>query len=215
MFEKFTSQDAADFRQRYQGTYGFFKQGDKKILVRLERINSERGQKSVEFVDKDSTKYMLYADSDDPSIGFEFLPPKIAYHNTKGRGTYLLKRIPHRQYLRGICDRNTAIATVLGSMVPVDFTFLGLLFGEKASVNEAFYEALTNKGKKERSFALSSQFAISLDKGMIYCLGRSIGNVSIPTQPETKLIIKLDDFELWTTEINDAARRADIKVEVS
>lgn len=210
MFEKFTSADAGDFRQRYQGTYGYFRQADNKTLVRLDKVNFETNNKTVEFVDEHGLTYTLHADSHDETVGFDFLPPKISYHNGENNA-WLLRRIPARQYQRGICDRNTSIRTVDGIIFSVDFAILKKLFNNKYSPKETF-AATTHSTKTEQSFALSSQFAVSLSRGRIYCLGQSIGQVKLVNSDFLSII--LNDPLLWGTEIRDCLHRTEINGEV-
>lgn len=216
MFEKFTSEDAHDFRQRYQGTYGWFKRKDKKLLVKLTTVDSDGfGEKVVHFADKDGVPYTLRADSADESVGFEFIPPKTLYHNTSDGVAYLLTRVPARQYLRGICDRNTRIRSVGGNIVPIDFFSLLLLYDGKVTPLEAMETAFENSKKdvkKEHSFALSGQFAVNLTRGAVYCLGAGIGYANVATLPsgELQLSILLEDVSLWGQEVRDAINRAGI-----
>ena len=206
MFEKFTSRDAGDFRQRYLGTYGYFRRNGQQSLVRLDRINTDGSHKSVEFVDCDGLRSELYPDSDDETTGFSFLPPRIAYHNTSN-GAYLLRRVAQRQYLRGISDQNMRITTVFGQAIPVDFQILRDLFDNPITAQEAVTRVRKiQKGGGERSFALSAQFAINLDTNNLYCFGQRIGAA---TMSDTEaLSISLDDYGLWITELRDAIRRA-------
>jgi len=179
MFEKFTSKTAGDFRQRYQGTYGFFKRGTSKTLVRLDKIVTDTSRPVVEFSDINGLKCHLFIDSEDETIGFEFLPPKMQYHNCED-GVYIVRRVPARQYLRGICDRNTAINTVADYQLPVDFTMLNKLFTSTTTPQERI--VLLRKGKDaygEQSIALSGQFAINLVSRKVYCLGTVIGAGSL------------------------------------
>ena len=127
MFEKFTSIESPNFRQRYQGTFGFFRKGEKKILVQLNSITTGDSRALVDFSDRNGIKYKLYSDSDDASVGFEFIPPKCQYHDTT-EGTFLVKRIAAKQYLRGICDRNTSIRTVNGNARTVGFDILHAIY---------------------------------------------------------------------------------------
>lgn len=208
MFEKFVQIEAANFKQRYQGTYGFFKKGDNKVLVRLEAIRTGDSRAQVDFIDKDSNAYHLYSDSEDDTIGFEFLPPKSQYHNTT-TGTFLVKRIPARQYQRGICERNTGIRTVNGRAVIVTFESLLSLYNDKVDHLWKFEQVTAPEYKgDERTFAISSQFAISLDKECLYCLGTEIG---MARMRYNKLTIKLNDPSLWFTEITDCLTRTGIK----
>lgn len=204
MFEKFTTKDAADFKQRYQGTFGYFRKGEKKTLVRLEDIVTA-GSKQVQFVTKDGIKCYLKPDSDDDTVGFEFIPPKRGYHNTT-EGAFLLTRIPARQYLRGICSRNTKILSVYGTQKAIGFDSLHLLFECPITPKEMWDKILTQKqGSVERSVALSGQFAVSLDHKEIYCLGEPIGKIA---EEAGSLTVTLTDPSLWLVEVKDALRRA-------
>ena len=206
MFEKFTGADANDFRQRYQGTYGFFLKGGKRILVSLDSITTE-DVKQVNFSDKDGVKYRLRADSEDDSVGFEFIPPRNSYHNTT-QGTFLLRRTPSRQYSRGVCDRNTVICTAGGHQVSVNFEYLSLLFGEVLSPRSIIEKIKEGQWPYERSVALSSQFAVHLDHNTVYCLGLGIGTASLD---EGTIKVKLTDPDLWQTELRDCFNRTQIQ----
>lgn len=211
MFEKFTSADADNFRQRYVGTFGYFRKGTNKTLVRLEDVVTNR-DKVVQFVTASGEKCFLRPDSDDDTIGFEFIPPKRGYHNTTD-GAYLLSRIPARQYLRGICSRNTAVRSVYGTAVDVNFKTLELLFEKPVSPLEELVRIQgIKKGTAERSVALSGQFAVSLDAESIMCLGETIGKASLN---ENVFKIELNDLSLWGVEVKDALRRAGLTGEVT
>ena len=204
MFEKFTSKDARDFYQRYQSTYGFFRQKGKKTLVQLTQVGYEGRQKFVEFTDKEGLSYLLYADSEDQDIGFEFLPPKNCYHNTN-IGPLLVQRIPARQYTRGICEKNTRITSLSKGQLPVNFEFLEKCYVETLTAKEAYEEAVKNpKNNLFGEYSPSSNFSVCEVQGQVYCLGHRIGTVK-------KNIIKLNDFGLWGTEMKDAFRRAGIE----
>lgn len=217
MFEKFTRLDAADFRQRYQGTYGHFRRGSKQTLVRLDKVDVDNHV--VIFVDKDGLSYDVQADAGDETIGFDFLPPKMSYHNTPS-GTCLLRRIPQRQFSRGISERNISIRNMSGQGIQVDFKSLGDIFDHTIPVADALSRAVGKKSfaLAERSFALSPQFGVWLDAGKIFCFHDSIGNVATTSSLDGELPsldIKLDDFSLWGTEVKDALARAYIKGTVS
>lgn len=212
LFEKFTRKDATDFRQRYQGTYGYFHRGGKTLLVRLDKVDVDHNR--VVFVDKDGLSYEVAGDADDDSIGFDFLPPKMAYHNTPS-GTYLLRRIPQRQFSRGLSERNITIRTLSGAGIGVDFTSLHNIFERKIGVKEAYHRACDIvPGMQERSFAISPQFGIHLDMNALYCFHDQIGTVTTGgsiSAPFPELFIKLQEVSLWGTEIRDALSRAGIK----
>lgn len=216
MFEKFTSIGATDFKQRYQGTYGIFLWSDKhtkekkRKLVRLDSINTDRAQFSVTFVDSDGSPYTLLPDTPD-DYGFEFLPPRSAYYNTRKGEPWLIKRIASKQYSRGLCDKNTHISTLTGRRLPTSFETLHELFEIKTTIADALNEA--EKAKTTAAgIALSSQFSISFVDKRIRCFESRIG--ILDDYKEGEFYVTLDNPELWGTEIRDAFRRANLKASV-
>jgi hypothetical protein len=206
MFEKFTRRDAGDFRQRYLGTFGFFRRGDSKPL--LTKINSI--DNVVTFSDKDGISYTLNPDTPN-DIGFEFIPPKAAWHNTTD-GAYLVKRIPARQWLRGVSPKNTSIATPHGKKAVVDFPILEQIYGKTypmTKAQEAFYKQASRTG----FLAISDQIAVDYSLKQVWCLDMTIG--SWEGDPASLFKIKLNDPELWNTEVRDAFNRAEMKMEIA
>lgn len=211
MFEKFTSEGSQDFRQRYQGTFGFFNHKGKKTLTQLKEIHANGRASYVEFVDRDDLSYKLNPDSEADDTGFEFLPPKCAWYNTPKGVPLLVSRIPAKQYLRGICDRNTSITTIRGSGMPVNFAQLIDIFEAKVSVAEAIKLKPIKDYSTHGGFALSPQFALSNHFGTIHCFGTSIGSFKLV---DDVYQVELSTPELWATEIRDAFRRNNLKVEL-
>ena len=124
MKEEFKSRTYGDFSQRYQGTYGWFqKPAGGEILVKLIKVREE----SLKFQDKSGGEYTANAD-----VGnvFSFLPTtKGAY--LYGDGFVVVKRVPARQYKRGICDDNTTIYNPISFLnIPVGFEVLETVFTE-------------------------------------------------------------------------------------
>lgn len=200
MFEKFMSVNARDFSQRYQGTYGFFKREDKKTLVRLVNVNVDRGQ--VEFIDAKSIPYQLNQNSTE-DVGFEFLPPKSSWHNTS-MGALLVRRIPQRQYSRGICDANTSIQQIGMRAVPVEFKTLSAIFERSLTPQQA--------EKTGRSFAVSEQFAVWPEEKRLYLFHQHIG--SAVKQADGSYDVSLNDSEMFKVETFDAFTRAGFKVQI-
>lgn len=199
MFEKFTSQGANDFRQRYQGTFGFFRNDHEKkapFLCKLSFVEN-----AVKFIDKRGIEYTLNPDVEE-QIGFHFLPPKAGYFNTD-TGAMLVTRQAARQFQRGISDRNTQMYNLSMEAgfrgTPVDFTNLEKVFYSKMTVDEAVARFHVGKAK---SVALSTQFAT--EGKNIYVMASHIGTV-IRAEPE-KWVISLNDKDLFRTEINDALK---------
>lgn len=206
MFEKFTSVDAANFRQRYLNTFGFFRQEDRpKLLVKLNRIDT-----TVGFVDKDGIGYGLNADSD-KDIGFEFLPPKAGWHNAAD-GAWLVKRVAARQWSRGISRANTQIATPSGQSSTVDFAILAQLYENTTPIEAALKRFNLLRPRDTGYLAVSEQFAVCLN-GTLLCFDNVIG--SYTREDNTKPFrITLEDPNFWRQEITDAFRRANIPMEI-
>jgi len=211
MFEKFTSAESNDFRQRYLGTYGFFTRKGNKTLTKLVAINADGAASTVEFEDKDRLKYLLKADSMEEGLGFEFLPPKSAYYNTKDGEPLLVSRIPARQYLRGLCDKNTEIRNFVAS-VGVSFDTLEKIFGTTVPIPEAFaaMKDAEARGSLSAGLAISAAFVVSPSYKFIRCFNQTIG---LCTLKGDLFEIELDSPELWQQEVTDAFRRANLKVE--
>jgi hypothetical protein len=209
MFEKFTSMESHDFRQRYQGTYGFFTHQGKKTLTRLDKVFAEGKASYVEFSDKDGLKYLLHPDSENEGTGFEFLPPKSAWFNTKEGIPLLVSRIPARQYQRGICDKNTSITDIRNNNRPVDFEFLSMLFGQNISAASALVSA-KETGNGAAGVAISPQFVVGFNTHNIKCFNQTIGYAEYSKGMFT---IELDSPELWTQEVTDAFRRSGLAMQ--
>jgi hypothetical protein len=209
MFEKFTSIGATDFKQRYQGTYGIFLWSDKitgekkRKLVRLDAINTDRGQFSVTFVDSDGSNYTLLPDTPD-DYGFEFLPPRSAYYNTRNGEPWLIKRIASKQYSRGLCDKNTHISNLVGKRLPTGFEI-------KTTITDALKVA-EKVLSTSAGIALSSQFSISFVDKRVRCFESRIG--TLDEYKDGKFYVSLENPELWGTEIRDAFRRANLEATV-
>jgi len=208
MFEKFMSVEANDFRQRYQGTYGYFTHKGKRTLTRLDKIQADGRSSFVEFSDRDGLKYLLHPDSEDNDTGFEFLPPKSAYFNTKEGVPLLVTRVPARQYLRGICDRNTQITDMRNNLREVGFETLTKLFEDKTDAQRAMAAAIVSDSSG-RGVAISPSFAVSFALGSIKCFNQTIGQCQFDKGLFT---ISLDSQELWGQEITDAFRRAKLNM---
>jgi hypothetical protein len=209
MFEKFMSENAADFRQRYEGTYGFYRGEDgKKLLAKLVSIRD-----TVSFLDSRGMAYSLRPNETD-NIGFEFLPPKSGYHNTP-KGTLLVTRVPARQFQRGISGKNvtiTLLSEVGLSAVRVDFPMLEAIFLTPLGKEEAF------KTFKDGGMAcsISKQLALLKTKGenYVFLYENSIGNFKFDAA-RNHFSFKLTEPNLWRTEIVDALKGLGCTAEVA
>jgi len=201
MFEKFLSGEQENFRQRYEGTYGYFKHGTKRTLCILTGISSRQ----VDFQDKDGIKYNLNVDAEG-DIGFEFIPPESGWYNTLQYGPLFVKRIPARQFQRGLSSRNTTVSRLDGTLrkMPVDFSTLVPIYQDELPIDKAFKHMV----KKGTGIALNSMFAIDL-KGFLYCYDSLIASGKFTDDFVWKGTIP----DLFKVELLDAFKRANIKVE--
>jgi hypothetical protein len=210
VFEKFLSINEADFRQRYEGTYGFYRNEDgKKMLVQLSRIN--RGE--CHFVDIRGVDYYIKADSE-KNVGFEFIPPRSSYYNTDTAYALLVKRVAERQFHRGIYNRNTSI-TSLGksgffAALPINFETLEKVYLKAFSYRDAF-----QKWNDKVSVAISPQFALCIPTSGVYIWEKKIGTFTKDNDKKNHFNIKLDDSDLWKTELVDTFKLLDCTVEIS
>lgn len=206
MFEKFTSGDAQNFRQRYINTFGFFRQQrEKRLLVKINRIDTQVG-----FVDKDGISYSLNPDSEN-DVGFEFLPPKAGWHNTTDGG-WLIRRRASRQWQRGICENNTSITTPRGMQAAVGFDMLSQIYENRQTLSESLKRFNQEKKYDTGFLAISEQFALCKPTKQVFCYETAIGKFEAQDQ---LFKIVLEDLDMWKTEIGDAARRIDLEVEIA
>lgn len=204
MFEKFLSENIENFRQRYEGTFGFYRDGgNRRLLVKLTEIAGNQ----CNFVDARGVTYNVRPDHPN-EVGFEFLPPKSMWYNTE-YGAMFAQRIASRQFQRGVTAKTLSIVLLhKGELVDrrVDFPNLSAMYEGKNSPKDSL-EGLS----KGRSLALSGQFAV--DTGIVYLLRERIG-----TYEQTKgshFRFKLAEPDLWKTEITDALRAMGCSADIS
>jgi len=101
MREVFTSAGRQDFRQRYEGTFGWYANDGKRLLVSVDRVLDG----VMHFSDQNKVQYSANADK---GVGFEFLPVERGLHNIDSDMVYMYRKVA-RQYKRGICPDNTVI----------------------------------------------------------------------------------------------------------
>lgn len=126
MKEEFKSDFWNDFKQRYQGTYGWFEKANQsKLLVYLRSVEEDR----LSFQDKDGFKFTANADQGNT---FTFLPVVRGCFNYGPDGVVVTRRNPARMWKRGMCDENTSIFSLdTQRSVGVNFTTLEEIFGDK------------------------------------------------------------------------------------
>lgn len=213
MFEKFTAATMGDFRQRYEGTYGVFKRGKDSLLVQLTRVRGPHDVSGpfVEFTDSKGVTFKVNVTEETSDIGFEFLPPKSAYYNIEGGTPWLLRRIPAKQYSRGICDKNTGIRSGNGGQVRVNFDSLTKIFENSITPERAYNSRDEGDKTGTQGVAISPSFAMFWSSKHIYCYEKPIGTIEIA---DGLLTVTLADLPMWGVEVTDALRRANIKAKV-
>jgi hypothetical protein len=208
VFEKFTRNGWADFRQRYEGTFGFFTDENKKrTLVKVTGVGEDR----CTFEDSNGIGFHVKADAHDK--GFAFFPPKSQFYNTED-ATYLVQRTAARQFQRGITHRNINIYRVArGRLFPeaVDFPVLRKLYLENKDVREVVQRLTQANMEMTGALAISNQIALS--GGVVYLYDKSIG--SYETADYIQFKFKLAEPGLWRTEIMDSMRALNKTVEIT
>jgi hypothetical protein len=206
MFEKFLSINAGDFQQRYEGTYGFFRNKDRKrILVQIASVRDGR----CNFTDAAGAAYHLEADSLEDQ-GFEFVPPKAQWYNSPD-ATYLVRRAAARQFSRGINERNTTIQRIspngMLQVCNVNFPTLEAIYLKSFPPQEAYA-----KWKERAAVAISGQLAIGTASEKLYLLDKGIGTYR---RTDNHFMFKLEEPDLWRTEVSDAIKALGCTVEVA
>ena len=181
---EYTSGFSRDFRQRYNGVFGFYTTGSgKEILVKI----SDVGERQCKFVDADGDEYFAYPDK---GVSFKFIPVnrKLFIHNGS---LCCAQRKPARQWQRGICESNTQITNISGGFVEkIDFQrLISYLSGGK---DEYFVMRISDK------------FGFYFDRVYLYDvrIGKKDGDT-----------ITLEN-SLFVQELKDAVRDAKLDIKV-
>jgi hypothetical protein len=187
MREEFKSDAWRDFKQRYEGTYGWYeKDNGETILVNLRSVE---GSAAV-FQDAAGVPYTARPDRGNM---FQFLPLERSVYNTKDDVIYCY-RVPQRQWKRGLCDANTSFVSLSRFTYTAGPTFelLAELFGAPDTTRLSAF-----KEKGEGATALNSVFSII--NNQVMCFSHKIGTYQ-------KGIATLYD-KLFEQELNDLVRQ--------
>lgn len=203
MFEKFLAENASDFRQRYEGTFGYYVDRDKgqRLLCRLSSVDLDSSQRRVNFEDVRGVRFSVNVNAKG-DIGFEFIPPRSAFYNTTD-GVYYVERIAARQFQRGVSHRNTKIFRInKGAWLPCEVSFESLvpLLEKQIELQKAVQEWLNGD---RVSVALTP--SITLNDNRLYVLMQNIGKYD---KKERTLTIDKDNGELFLSEIEHALKNA-------
>lgn len=200
MREEFTSGGARDFQQRYQGTYGWYSNEGKRLLVSLDHV----GNGVVVFTGPNKEKYSANADQ---GIGFEFLPVERGLHNVDDDMFYMQRKVA-KMYKRGICPENTQLYSFsMRDYMRIQHNTLEKVFvPPKVEVEVARWA----EGKRT-NVAFSNQFGVYDNK--VYLYNQEIGTVDKKKFTVQKLFAQeikdiVRDFGLsYTVEVSDAASK--------
>lgn len=200
MRDSMTRANAADFRQRYNNTYGFFLNKGERNLVYLEHINNSE----VTFTDVNGGKYCAYIDS---GVEFEFIPVDHGFYNTV-KGVRYMYRVPARQWHRGISDHNTALRS-MSAHGPIDVLELDLqalheIFVKGMDIGEAHSKWLE---KESKQVALTKHFAVAGNGVWFY--GSKVGEFN-----DEDFSIKLTN-PIVAQELQDCLNRHGLEVKVN
>lgn len=105
--DTFQSMTSRDFRQRYQGSYGWYT--DKATQKRTFVLMTDVQEMIVNFIDENENKYQVVADT---GVMFDFVPVQKKLFVYKKELMYIRRR-PQRQWARGINLQNTRLCSVL------------------------------------------------------------------------------------------------------
>ena len=169
MKDSLTSNNYQDFRQRYEGTFGFLiKPNDhKKLLVQLVSVNSEQ----VDFLDKNGHYYNVVCDS---GVPFEFIPVDRRVVNLQRGRTVFACRKPARQWKRGVCADNTVFVNIeTGKTLSVGFDLIESVYSQDETSYVDYYQQY--KSGKRFSVALSDKFCVF--DGNLFLYNTKVGSL--------------------------------------
>lgn len=111
-----TSENFEDFKQRYQGCYGFLSLNDKDVLCKITAVSPDK----VSFDTEKGKDFWAYVDKD---VKFKFMPVTRGWY-AASQEAILFLRVPARQFARGITGNNTiCMRYVLGRLQTSRFGF--------------------------------------------------------------------------------------------
>lgn len=192
MLDTPTVRGIRDFSQRYNHTFGWLIQENKKNLVYISEIKDTQ----VSFQTTDETVWYANCDA---NVMFEFIPVVRGFKPTT-KGIFFLHRIPARQWQRGISTSNTGIFKLTTGWVsiPLNLESMGDVFEKTISYEESLGKFFKNP---KTSAALNQFFAFC--NGYIYFNQSVIGKYD-----GTK--IKLNPLCPVIQEFTDGLKRAEV-----
>jgi hypothetical protein len=196
MKDSLTSNNYRDFRQRYEGVFGFFSpEGKKPLLVQLSSVEETK----VNFIDVLGVNYHVNVNS---GIPFDFLPIERKVVNIIGDDILYACRKPARQWQRGVCSANTSITSLCVPTRRIGFGFnlVSAVWDTPVPYSTAIEEFSYGVRK---NVALDSRFSIIGDKVHLY--NTPIGSYVSGT---------LQIIPLFKQEVSDTVFRNNLKFKV-
>lgn len=204
MIDSPTGRNLADFKQRYQGVVGWLRQpnSQEKVAVFVSNVNSSK----VTFKDASDAEYYANVDA---GVQFEFIPTQRAWYNTKD-ATYLVQRVPARQWKRGICSENTSFQKLTGDVLMIpDEAWTTIAFKVMSTVLNVKELVPAYLMGQRSSVALSKHFAIG--GSSLYFINLKIGEVN-----RNKGTITLSPrYEMVRQELTDVLTRNNFSFKVT
>jgi hypothetical protein len=159
MKEQFTSDGYKDFRQRYEGTFGYYTtETNKRLLVQVTEVNPVE----MKFVDRNRGDYVALSDK---GHVFEFVAPVKRLFDMRGRVALIIRK-PAKQYQRGISASNTQVVLLdTGTVLAPSFNNLSCAFTDDGFNKQKFAEYVD--GKREQ-VVLSRMIALVRDDVFLY-----------------------------------------------
>ena len=118
LIDTLTAKNYEDFKQRYNGCFGFIELENKKdILCRITGVSMDK----VTFDTEGGQGFWAYCDQD---VKFKFFSVTRGWFQSPGQRPVLFMRIPARQFSRGITSGNTSVMQWrLGRVAPIRIGF--------------------------------------------------------------------------------------------
>lgn len=201
MIETFYSNNSRDFRQRYQGSFGYYTvpESKKRVLVYLDQVE----ETTTTFVDEHRTVYKANADT---GVEFEFIPVSKKLF-VLDDGLYIIQRRPARMWQRGVSGQNTHVYQMTDAG-PYNrgLTFRHVVAAFATPDADVLTKLKDIEEKKRTTVALSNTFGVV--NGSFYVYDERIGTFDATTKE-----IKLDE-PLFRQEVVDLVGRLGISYKV-
>lgn len=202
MLETFYSNTSRDFRQRYQGSFGYYTvpESKKRVLVYLDHVD----ETTTTFIDEHKTVYKANADT---GVEFDFIPVSKKLFVIDD-ALFLIQRRPARMWQRGVSGQNTHVYQITDKG-PYNrgLTFKHVLAAFASPDADVLTKLKEIEEKKRTTVALSNTFGVA--NGQFFVYDETIGTFNATTKE-----IKLNE-PLFRQEVVDLVGRLGISYKVS